>query len=401
VETVVEVNSMPCEEIEGVDVSDKDCFEIWITITAPPYTGVDPLAITSLIEEEVTTGEFVEALAETGLQGGVVALPPSEEPSSTPSDLPSSEPSDAPSPEPTVSHQPSLSIEPSMEPTSQPSESLVPTLSPSGTPSVLPSLSPSATPTDAPTAYCINDNTFFLNGDATKGCSWAAKNPLRRCAKKDKVRDKEVKFFCPLECKLECENLISAAPSMAPVTYDACMNDDSFLFNGKKKKDCAWAAKQPKVRCRKKDRITKKRIRAFCPGVCKKECHSAFPSEVPSDAPSDGPGACDLDTTGYHLPDDPSKDCAWVAKSPENRCLKKDKVAKKKVRKFCPSSCNLQCLCKNSRLPFLFEDSKLKCKDISLEFCPQEAVYQKKTTLVEAICPRKCDSCFDTEIENS
>mmetsp|Transcript_28999 Transcript_28999/g.78480 ORF Transcript_28999/g.78480 Transcript_28999/m.78480 type:complete len:154 (+) Transcript_28999:495-956(+) len=69
---------MPCEEIEGVYVSDKDCFEIWITITAPPYTGVDPLAITSLIEEEVTTGEFVEALAKTGLEGGIVALPPSE-----------------------------------------------------------------------------------------------------------------------------------------------------------------------------------------------------------------------------------------------------------------------------------------------------------------------------------
>eukprot|EP00537_Pseudo-nitzschia_pungens_P018613 CAMPEP_0172399710 /NCGR_PEP_ID=MMETSP1061-20121228/42446_1 /TAXON_ID=37318 /ORGANISM="Pseudo-nitzschia pungens, Strain cf. pungens" /LENGTH=490 /DNA_ID=CAMNT_0013132695 /DNA_START=105 /DNA_END=1577 /DNA_ORIENTATION=- len=51
-----------------------------------------------------------------------------------------------------------------------------------------------------------------------------------------------------------------------------CNNDDFFRLNGKNNRDCNWAAKKPGKRCRKKDKTSNYRVKAFCPLACDLRC---------------------------------------------------------------------------------------------------------------------------------
>mmetsp|Transcript_6389 Transcript_6389/g.12464 ORF Transcript_6389/g.12464 Transcript_6389/m.12464 type:complete len:441 (+) Transcript_6389:119-1441(+) len=66
----------------------------------------------------------------------------------------------------------------------------------------------SSQPTPSPTPLEINCNedklSFKLNKNPNHNCAWAAKKPERRCVKKDKKKQKRVKYFCPSSCDLRC-----------------------------------------------------------------------------------------------------------------------------------------------------------------------------------------------------
>jgi len=53
---------------------------------------------------------------------------------------------------------------------------------------------------------------------------------------------------------------------------DVCVNDDSFLWNGKNKKNCKWVAKKPSKHCSKTDKPTKQKVEEFCPLACNLRC---------------------------------------------------------------------------------------------------------------------------------
>jgi len=174
---------------------------------------------------------------------------------------------------------------------------------------------------------------------------------------------------------------------------DVCQNDDEFLWNGKNKKDCKWVSKNLK-RCKKKDKPSGKKINFFCPLHCNKECQS---NPAPTLSPTWDPAKfCDRDSKDFALNGIVKKNCNWASKKPDKNCNLKDKESKIKVKEFCPSSCDLSCLCKDSKKPFKTGGSSTKCKQLeSTELCTQEATSKAfEGSTVADFCPKKCDSCL-------
>ena len=112
-----------CNDIaaeSGIDLSDKQCLQVFITITAPPSTGVNTDVAATNNEDSIASGAFAATLSDQGLVATIM-LPPSEQPSDMPS--------------------------------SPPSTSVIPSSAPSGTPSDSPITSPSEGPSDIPSVF--------------------------------------------------------------------------------------------------------------------------------------------------------------------------------------------------------------------------------------------------------
>jgi hypothetical protein len=66
----------------------------------------------------------------------------------------------------------------------------------------------------------------------------------------------------------------------SPTVRGECQDDSIFTFEGDAGKDCFWALESPKKRCKKKDSLTKEKVKDSCPSVCKGECANS-PSVSP------------------------------------------------------------------------------------------------------------------------
>eukprot|EP00536_Pseudo-nitzschia_multiseries_P015903 jgi/Psemu1/219505/e_gw1.979.4.1 len=206
-----------------------------------------------------------------------------------------------------------------------------------------------------------------------------------------------------------------------------CTNDGSFRLDGKKNRDCNWVAKKnTRRRCQQTDRASKLRVKFFCPLFCKEKCKRLHQSSAPSPLPLHP--SCPPNNPDFRFNGHPRKDCAWAAKQPEKRCgLEVEEEnhentidggiskSKKKVREWCPSACDLSCVCKNSKKPFELEHddagTALGCKTIKTKAqCNHNATTignsnsnsnsssnngkSKGKKLVADFCPKKCGTCL-------
>jgi uncharacterized surface protein with fasciclin (FAS1) repeats len=195
---------------------------------------------------------------------------------------------------------------PTKNPTSAPSVSPIPdTSDPSESPSELFIDVATALPTTSPTddrGECEDSNTFRFNNDQDKNCdTWVSENPTKRCKRSDPATGKNVRYFCPNICKTTCQ---SKSPTESPTSKArrVCTDSITFRFNNEQNKDCArWVFAKPKRRCNKNDPVSGKKVRFFCPTICKTKCKPAslnlldeplinmemeFPSASPSVLPS-------------------------------------------------------------------------------------------------------------------
>ena len=155
---------------------------------------------------------------------------------------------------------------------------------------------PTTAPSTETRGVCEDDPTFRFNKMKKKNCKkWVAAKPSNRCNKTDPITNEKVKVLCPSICNPSCSN-----PTVAPTTEarDACKDDSTFRFNGKKKKNCKWVAaiENPSVRCKQTDPIEGKKVGFFCPSVCNPCCTSrtvapsftatATPTATPSATPT-------------------------------------------------------------------------------------------------------------------
>mmetsp|Transcript_39172 Transcript_39172/g.43729 ORF Transcript_39172/g.43729 Transcript_39172/m.43729 type:complete len:187 (+) Transcript_39172:136-696(+) len=115
--------------------------------------------------------------------------------------------------------------------------------------------------------HCENDPDFLYMGEPDKDCSWV---PSRddNCRKSQEIdgkqTGKQVKFYCPQQCKSKC------APKRGE-----CENDPDFLYMGEPDKDCSWVPSRDD-NCRKSQEIdgkqTGKQVKFYCPLQCKSKC---------------------------------------------------------------------------------------------------------------------------------
>jgi hypothetical protein len=262
---------------------------------------------------------------------------------------------------------------PTKNPTGNPSDS--PTSAPIlldtiKTPTDLPSLSalPATSPTNNNRGECEDSNTFRFNNKKEKDCNtWVSTNPIKRCKRNDPVTWKLVKYFCPNICKTKCKY---KPPTVLPLPTTLQSDDDrgecedsntfrfirkkTFRFNKKQIKNCdTWVSENPEKRCRKYDSTTGKKVRFFCPNICKRKCKYKPPtaSALPTTLQSDNRGECE-DSNIFRFNNKHSfrfnkkqvKNCdTWVSENPGKRCRKNDSATGKKVRFFCPNICKPEC----------------------------------------------------------
>jgi len=91
-------------------------------------------------------------------------------------------------------------------------------------------------------------------------------------------------------------------------------------------------------------------------------------------------------------------------KNKTTTCAKlKNKSAKKKkklctknaVFQVCPGVCNIKCTCKdNKTFKLNGKKKKYKCKNVGKKGQPECSGTVNNKTLVEDVCPKKCDVCF-------
>merc|ERR1712238_294195 len=120
---------------------------------------------------------------------------------------------------------------------------------------------------------CENDPAFRYKGKTKKDCSWVPSKD-DNCRKSQEDYDgnqtgKQVKFYCPQECKSKC-----AATN--PPTRGKCENDPDFLYKGNPQKDCSWVPSRDD-NCRKSQEDsdgnqTGKQVKFYCPQECKSKC---------------------------------------------------------------------------------------------------------------------------------
>jgi hypothetical protein len=222
---------------------------------------------------------------------------------------------------------------------------------------------PTSSPTDNNRGACEDSNTFHFNNEKDKDCAtWVSIKPIKRCKRNDPVTGKMARYFCPNICKTKCKSKLaivspSASPLASPTTSPSddrgeCEDSNTFRFNNKLVKNCnTWVSVKPIKRCKKNDSATGKKVRYFCPTICKPKCKSkspivspsASPSTTPTTSPSDNPGECE-DSNTFRFNNELDKNCAtWVSLKPIKRCKKNDSATGKKVRYFCPNICKRKC----------------------------------------------------------
>ena len=161
-----------------------------------------------------------------------------------------------------------------------------------------------ASPLDGDDDACEDDASWYVRGKPDKGCAWIAKKPDARCAKKSDER-----VVATSACPSACD------------ACDACADDVDWYVGDEPRKSCAWIAKKPDERCRRKD-ADGERASSACPVAC--------------DACDDDDASGDSES--WSLKGNPTKGCKWVDRKPDDRCGKKSHDL---VRAYdaCPSAC--------------------------------------------------------------
>ncbi|OEU19200.1 hypothetical protein FRACYDRAFT_237492 [Fragilariopsis cylindrus CCMP1102] len=209
-------------------------------------------------------------------------------------------------------------------------------IAPSTRSSVSPSASPFEQPSFGPTIDCSNDLDFRFEGDSLRTCdAYVAFKPVKRCEKiQPGSGGEKVRKFCPGTCKKKCKKQrdeVTSAPSAVP-NFD-CSDDISFRFEGNPSRTCdSYVAIKPIKRCQKiQPESGGKKVRNFCPSVCKSNCKRRR-------------GPCE-NLGSFRFEGNSSRTCdSYVAMKPIKRCAKiQPKSGGKKVSEFCPSTCKKKC----------------------------------------------------------
>ena len=283
----------------------------------------DPSLLPSAISSFVPSS--IPSQKSSLLPSFVASSTPSIDPSGLPSTVPSSEPSLSPS---AVLNFISVSL------SGMPLFDL--SIAPSTRSSVSPSASPFEQPSFGPTIDCSNDLDFRFEGDSLRTCdSYVAFKPVKRCEKiQPESGGKKVREFCPGACKKKCKkprDEVTSAPSAVP-NFD-CSDDISFRFEGNPSRTCdSYVAIKPIKRCQKiQPESGGKKVRNFCPSVCKSNCKRRR-------------GPCE-NLGSFRFEGNSSRTCdSYVAMKPIKRCAKiQPKSGGKKVSEFCPSTCEKKC----------------------------------------------------------
>ena len=270
-------------------------------------------------------------------------------------DTPDYCPTGGPAPTPTSAPIPIST--PTSAPVASPVAPTAAPVTPTAAP-VTPTAAP-VTPTAAPVAptvpTCEDDPDFLFKNEPGLDCVWVAKKPDKRCI--NEWNGVPLSSFCPITCDA-CASIPTAEPTDAPIpspapvapvaptdaptdapvapTVPTCEDDPDFLFSNEPGRDCAWVGNKPDKRCTNEWNGVP--LAFFCPVTCD-ACDDSFPTEEPTSspvapsAPTDAPCADgDLAYGG-----DASKDCDWVAKKPNNRCVKEYKNIP--LSNYCPNTC--------------------------------------------------------------
>ena len=101
-------------------------------------------------------------------------------------------------------------------------------------------------------------------------------------------------------------------PTPGPV---AACEDSTSWYAKKSKRACEYVSEDPAKRCKKKDSESKVKGKEACPLACGTCAAFSLPEVVPN--------ACG-DSASWFVRENPSRDCAYVAKKASGRCDKKD-----------------------------------------------------------------------------
>jgi hypothetical protein len=107
---------------------------------------------------------------------------------------------------------------------------------------------------------CV-DQPLAFKDDAKLNCAWVGKKADDRCKKKWK--GSKLSEYCPVTCGVECDGEDDSGDDDDDVN---CVDDPTFKFKNKAKKNCAWVGKKANKRCKKKWQGTK--ISDSCPQTC-------------------------------------------------------------------------------------------------------------------------------------
>jgi hypothetical protein len=110
----------------------------------------------------------------------------------------------------------------------------------------------------------------------------------------------------------------SETPSSDPSEWYSCADVPNFLSGGKDGRDCTWVAKKPEKRCHLDYNALDN-----CPSVCSPSCND---NNVCEDDPTFRANGMD------------NRNCDWIAKKPQTRCIKDEDALHK-----CPSICSPLC----------------------------------------------------------
>jgi hypothetical protein len=103
-----------------------------------------------------------------------------------------------------------------------------------------------------------------------------------------------------------------------------CQNNEDYRHMGKAHRTCDWVAKNPEMRC-----PLDRDAFHFCPSVCNPICDDSGDTEC-------------QDNTDFRANGIDVRDCEWIAKKPEKRCVL-DEDALDECPSVCSPSCNGNC----------------------------------------------------------
>jgi hypothetical protein len=165
------------------------------------------------------------------------------------------------------------------------------------------------------------DLNFKFKNKKKKNCIWAVKK--NKCGKKYKGKSIGNHW-----CKESC--------GKCPVVEDVC-KDLKLKIQGKKRKNCKWAAKKNK--CGKKHKG-----KSIGKHWCKASCDTCPPNDNKNNT-----GGNNSDCFDYIPPlqynGNSNKDCGWVSKKKNKRCSKDwGDLDGQTIANFCPIECGIICM---------------------------------------------------------
>jgi len=220
--------------------------------------------------------------------------------------------------------------------------------------------------------HCWDSTSFRASGKEKNTCDWIAKQPEKRCGKKD-----EAGAVALDECPVAC----GSCP--------ACNDDADWRLNNGK--DCAFVAENPERRCDRKG-ADGRRASEACPGACgtcdETRAPTAFSTPKPSTCPA---------STSWHFAGNPQRDCAYVGKRPETRCRKKDEAGVR-AEDACFDACET---CDRYVDPSCVDSTSFRANGKEKNTCDWIAREPEKRCgkkgegdeIADVACPRACGWC--------